>query len=196
MKEKAILEREVKTNEVETIAPSDNQADKIQSRPKRLNLEQLRNGFNNSTEQAQEPDITPTQNIVVETPNYDLLPELEPEKQKVILKIESEVASEKPKPKSKLKRILAALSLAVALGLGIFTAVDLGQSVSAFNAAETQYSINVATLMQKIASIDSGNKTSQLFETFPSELTPPESIGKDSNWFDRLCNFLSGLFGG
>ena len=136
------------------------------------------------------------ENIVIETPNYDLLPELAPEKKKRVLKLEKAVEKQKPKRASWLKRVALALGIGVTIALGVFTAVELSDSISAYNAAQSEYSVNVATLMQKIASVDSGNKMSELVETFPEQLLRPGDFEEQSNWFDRLCNFLSGITGG
>lgn len=136
------------------------------------------------------------ENIVIETPNYDLLPELAPEKKKRVLKLEKAVEKQKPKSVSWLKRAALALGIGVTIALGVFTAVELSDSISAYNAAQSEYSVNVATLMQKIASVDSGNKMSELVETFPEQLLRPGDFEEQSNWFDRVCNFLSGITGG
>ena len=171
-----LLEKEVKVEE------------KLEQAKQKINLSSIKQAAQAETKQ---------ENIVIETPNYDLMPELSTEKKKRVIKLEKAVHSEKPKRKSSwLKRGILAAGLAITLALGIFTAVDLADSISAYNAAQNQYSVNVATLMQKIASVDSGNKMSELIETFPEDLMRPSDFEQQSNWFDRFCNFLSGLFGG
>ncbi len=145
-----------------------------------------------------EKTFSKQQNIVVETPNYDLMPEITPQKKKRVLKLEKLVEKEEPKKKrlSYLKRGALALGIGVTIALGIFTAVELSNTISAYNVAQSEYSVNVATLMQKIASVDSGNKMAELVETFPDEVMRPSDFEEQSNWFDRLCNFLSGVIGG
>ncbi len=171
-----LLEKEVKVEE------------KLEQAKQKINLSSIKQAAQAETKQ---------ENIVIETPNYDLMPELSTEKKKRVIKLEKAVQSEKPKRKASwLKRGILAAGLAITLALGIFTAVDLADSISAYNAAQNQYSVNVATLMQKIASVDSGNKMSELIETFPEDLMRPSDFEQQSNWFDRFCNFLSGLFGG
>ncbi len=140
-----------------------------------------------------------TQNIVVQTPNYDLIPELPPEKKKRVLHLSQQVAKEQPKQKPKTslwKKLVAGGVIALTIGLGVSGAVELSSAVASYNAAQSEYSVNVANLIKNIASVDSGNKASELIETYPKELESPQAIKKDSNWFDRFCNFLSGLFGG
>ncbi len=141
-------------------------------------------------------NLEQSKNIVIETPNYDFIPEATPEKKKRLLKLEKEVEKSMPRKTSWIKRSVLALGIALTLSFGIYTAVDLSNSISAYNTIQNEYSINVATLMQKIASVDSGNKMSELIETFPDELMRPSEFEIQSNWFDRFCNFLSGLFGG
>lgn len=172
-----LLEKEVKVEE------------KLEQAKRKINLASIKQATSTEKEQKK--------NIVIETPNYDLMPELSSEKKKRVIKLERAVEKQKPKKKvSWVRRGILALGLAVTLALGIFTAVDLADSISAYNAAQSEYSVNVASLMQKIASVDSGNKTAELIETFPDELVRPSDFEKQSNWFDRFCNFMSGLFGG
>ncbi len=162
---------------------------KIEEKHKKINLASI------SSQVEREP--APTKNIVIETPNYDLIPSLPPEKEKRVLKLERQVEEAKPKKKNKfLRKAIFASIIAIVVGLGVFTTVDLVGSASAYQAAQSTYSVNLANLLKNIASVDSGNKTAELIETFPSELLRPDELKKESNWFDRICNFLSGLFGG
>ncbi len=160
-------------------------------------LEKAKQKINLSSIQSQVSQPPQQENIVIETPNYDLIPETPPEKKKIILKLEKQVESQKPKKKtSVLKKAIVACVLALVVGLGVFTAVDLADSVAAYNATQSQYSVNLANLLKNISSVDSGNKMSELIETYPDELMRPDELKQQSNWFDRFCNFLSGLFGG
>lgn len=160
---------------------------KLESASKKINLSSIK-------AQVETPK---TENIVIETPNYDLLPEPTPEKKKRILKLEKTVEKKQTKTKkSVVKIVCAALLIGLVVGLAAFTGVELSNSINAYNAAESTYSINAAKLMQKIYSTDSGNKTAELIETFPTELMRPDGMKKESNWFDRFCKFLSGFFGG
>ncbi len=144
------------------------------------------------------PEEEPKQeNIVVETPNYDLIKDLSPAKQKRVLKLTKQAEKEKAKKSpSPVKKICLALILGLTISLGIYSTVDLATTLSAYNAAQSQYSVNVFNLLKNIASVDSGNKAAELVETYPKQLQSPDALKKQSNWFDRFCNFLSGLFGG
>ncbi len=160
-------------------------------------LEKAKQKINLSSIQSQVQSQPQQENIVIETPNYDLIPQTPPQKEKRILKLEKQVEKSQPKKKmSFLKKAIIASVLALTVGLGVFTAVDLSNSISAYNAANSQYSVNLANLLKNISSVDSGNKTSELIQTYPNELMRPDQLQQQSNWFDRLCNFLSGLFGG
>ena len=46
------------------------------------------------------------------------------------------------------------------------------------------------------SAIDTTKKGMEFIETFPEEEFDAGEAGKKSNWFDKLCNFFSGLFGG
>lgn len=160
-------------------------------------LEKAKQKINLSSIQSQVNQQPQQENIVIETPNYDLIPDAPPQKQKRILKLQKEVEKTQPKKKTSfLKKAIVASILALTVGLGVFTAVDLSNSISAYNAASSQYSVNLANLLKNISSVDSGNKMAELIQTYPDELLRPEHIQQQSNWFDRFCNFLSGLFGG
>lgn len=160
-------------------------------------LEKAKQKINLSSIQSQVKSQPQQENIVIETPNYDLIPQTPPQKEKRILKLEKQVEKSQPKKKMPfLKKAIIASVLALTVGLGVFTAVDLSNSISAYNAANSQYSVNLANLLKNISSVDSGNKTSELIQTYPNELMRPDQLQQQSNWFDRLCNFLSGLFGG
>lgn len=138
-----------------------------------------------------------TENIVVKTPNYDLLPELPPEKKTRVLKLTKKVEEQKKKTRSSvLKKCVFGSLLALVVGLGVFTAVDLADTMSAYNAAQNEYSINVATLIKNLYSADGHNKAAELVETHPKDIQRPDAVKKESNWFDRFCDFLSGFFGG
>ena len=54
----------------------------------------------------------------------------------------------------------------------------------------------MATYFERIATLDETNKAMDMFETYPEELNMPSQTAKKSNWFDRFCNWVSGIFGG
>ena len=74
--------------------------------------------------------------------------------------------------------------------------IQLIDASNALSAAQTQYEISLSQLIKKMSKIDSGNNMLELIETYPTELQEPSSISESTNWFDKICNFISGLFGG
>ena len=69
-------------------------------------LEKAKQKINLSSIQSQVSQPPQQENIVIETPNYDLIPETPPEKKKIILKLEKQVESQKPKKKTFKDRIV------------------------------------------------------------------------------------------
>lgn len=134
--------------------------------------------------------------VVVEKPNFDQLKELPPEKRKKVFKLEKEKVTEKKKNSFKLKLILASICLVILAAFCITTGVEIAKANQSLNAVQSEYSANVATLIQKIYSTETGNRSLSLFETFPEEDLTASSFYETSNWFDRFCKFLTGLFGG
>lgn len=136
---------------------------------------------------------------VVQTPNYDLIKEISPEKRKKIYKIEKTDIQKENKPftiSKKLKLILFALVFMVGGAFCLSSGIDMLNSTSVLNTAQTEYELSLSKLLKKISKTDSGNKTLELLETYPEELRDPSTIEESSNWFDTICNFISGLFGG
>lgn len=156
---------------------------KLEKASKKINLSSIK-------AQVESPK---TENIVIETPNYDLLPDVTPEKKKRVLKLEKLVEKKQPKPKkSVFKIVIAAVLIGLVVGLGAFTGVELADSINTYNAAQSSYSINAAKLMQKIYSVDSGNKTAELIETFPTELMRPDQMKNSQTGLIDFASFYRG----
>ena len=163
----------------------------------KVNLQKLRKQLESEKEQKQQ--MIKKERAVVETPNYDMIKEISPEKRKQIYKVEKIHPEEKAKPftfNKKLKIILFGLVFLLAGAFCISSGVQMLDSSTALQAAQSQYEISMTNLIKKISKIDSGNKALELIETHPREIKDPSSIEESSNWFDRICNFISGLFGG
>lgn len=133
--------------------------------------------------------------VVVEKPNFDKIEELPPEKRKKIFKVEKEKVEGKKKSK-KLTLILASVCLAILAAFCITTGVEIAKANQSLQAVQSEYSANLGSLIQKIYSTETGNRSLSLFETFPEEDLTASSFYQTSNWFDRFCKFLTGLFGG
>ena len=125
--------------------------------------------------------------------------EISPEKKKQIYKIEKTVPETRSKPftfSKRLKFILFSIAFVIGGAFCLSSGIQLLDATNALTAAQTQYEISLAQLIKKMSKIDSGNNLLELIETYPNELMEPSSIAESSNWFDKICNFISGLFGG
>ena len=132
----------------------------------------------------------------VEKPNFDKIEELPPEKRKKIFKVEKQYEKEKQHSTSKLKLAIVSICLVLISAFCITTGVEIAKASQSLQAAQSEYSANLLKLTQKIYSTETGNRSLSLFETYPEEDLTASSIYETSNWFDRLCKFLTGLFGG
>jgi hypothetical protein len=163
----------------------------------KINLQKLREEL--EREKQFKAESKKKERAVVETPNYDFIKEISPEKRKKIYKIEKTQSQTNVKPftfSKKLKFILFSIVFIIGGAFCISSGVQLLDASNALNAAQTQYEISLAQLIKKMSKIDSGNNLLELIETYPTELLEPSSIAESSNWFDKICNFISGLFGG
>lgn len=135
---------------------------------------------------------------VVEKPNFDKIQELPPEKRNKIFKLKKEKEETTPKRKtnSKLKIVLLGILISLFGAFFISNTVNIIKTSQAIQDTQSSYSASLFDLMQKISSTESGNRVLDLFETYPDQNLPANTIYKSSNWYDRLCDFLAGLFGG
>lgn len=175
-----LLEKETEQEKAKDVAKV-----KIQSKKEKEHLKDL---FDDKKERKD----------IIETPNYDKIEELSPEKRKRIFKIKKDKEEEKKKFKinSKLKLIIVGIAICVLSAFCITTSIEISNTSQNLQQIESQYDASLGSLIQKINSTEAGNKALDLFETFPEEDLSANSFYQSSNWFDRLCNFLSNLFGG
>lgn len=147
----------------------------------------------------QEPESKDS--LVVETPNYDFIETLTDEQRKKIFKIEREdqddSSSVKPK-KSKFKMIILSILFAIFGVWGIVNITTLDSLNGQISEITTEYNMNLITYLNNLHNLDATNAENMenLFETIPVENQRPNVIDEQSNWFDRFCNFIAGLFGG
>ncbi len=128
---------------------------------------------------------------IIEKPNYDFLQE---PKRKIKL-------SKKECHKTKrLSSKAAAAVLAVTLaGSGVICACNallIDQMSASYIQIDETYKMNLAKYLKDINNLDATKKSMEFLETYPDDVLDAGDIGEKSNWFDRLCNFLGGLFGG
>lgn len=120
--------------------------------------------------------------LIIEKPNYDF--------------IAKSNKKEKPRRKGKLKTIVLACALAICSVLCVSGAVMCDQLNDNYLELQDTYDLNLRTYLSNINKLNITNQGLEFLETYPEELNAPSDIGKTSNWFDRLANFIAGLFGG
>ena len=120
--------------------------------------------------------------LIIEKPNYDF--------------IAKSNKKEKPKRKGKLKTIVLACALAVCSVLCVSGAVMCDQLNNNYLELQDTYDLNLRSYLSNINKLNITNQGLEFLETYPEELNTPSSIGETTNWFDRIANFIAGLFGG
>lgn len=150
--------------------------------------------YEKTTESEPEPATEKKQEVsqnIIDKPNYDFIQENEK-----IVKL-----SKKEKVKKKPERKRLSLFLSIALGISaiicISNIVAIDQMSSNLAGIEHEfYDVNLPKYLKDIADLDTTKKGMEFVETYPDEEFDAGESGHESNWFDKLCNFLSGLFGG
>ncbi len=129
---------------------------------------------------------------VIETPNYDLMETLSEAQEEKVFKVEKN----QPKAERRISPLMKKIKIGImVLLIGVFgswtiyNAVELSQVVTEYNLKLDQYLLKLGTL-------DSASGMNDLFPTYPEDFNKASSIEKKSNWFDRLCDFIAGIFGG
>ena len=118
--------------------------------------------------------------LIIEKPNYDFIAK----------------SNKKEKKKGKLKTIVLACALAICSVLCVSGAVMCDQLNDNYLELQDTYDLNLRTYLSNINKLNITNQGLEFLETYPEELNAPSDIGKTSNWFDRIANFIAGLFGG
>ncbi len=138
----------------------------------------------------QEIKQKPSENII-EKPNYDLI-----EENKKVLSLKK---NKKEKPKNRKK--VAGIALACALGASAIVCITNAVIIENMNASYSNlyneyYNINLPSYLKKISDLDATKNSMEMIETYPDKMLDAGDLGEKSNWFDRLCNFIGGIFGG
>lgn len=130
---------------------------------------------------------------VIEKPNYDFIPE-----NKKIIKFHKKEKTQNLQKKSPKKRgIVFAVALAICSVLAV-TNITLLESYSAnlSNIEQEFYEVNLPKYLKNIANLDTTRKSMEFVETYPQEMQNAGDLGEKTNWYDKLTNFISGVFGG
>lgn len=135
---------------------------------------------------------------VIEKPNYDYIESLSSEEKEKIFKIEKEEVSKPKVSFGKLKVVALSILFAIFGVWGIVNIAKLDGLSSELTKIETVYKLNLATYAKNLATLDatSAENMENLLPTIPDQKGDSTDIGEQSNWFDRICNFIAGLFGG
>lgn len=128
---------------------------------------------------------------IIEKPNYDLIEE--PKKTIKLKRKEKQKTEKKP---NKLASIVLACALGICTVISIVNFSVLDQMENNISNLEQTYNLRIDKYIKNILNLDTTKKSMEFIETYPDELLDAGELGKKSNWFDRLCNFLGGLFGG
>lgn len=135
----------------------------------------------------------------IERPNYDFIEELtESEKERVYVVEREEKTLQPARKPSLFKKIVVGILFGI---LGIWSVVNIAKiDVLSSQVAEvsSEYSMNLLSYLNNLKNLDATNSENMqnLLNTIPDQDLSAGGIEKQSNWFDRFCNFLGGLFGG
>lgn len=136
---------------------------------------------------------------VIEKPNYDMIEELsEQEREKVYVIEKEEVKPQTNKKPSLFKKIVVGILFGIFGIWGIVNLTQIDLISSQVAEVSSEYNMNLATYLNNLRNLDATNSENMqnLFDTIPDQEIKASGIEKQSNWFDRFCNFLGGLFGG
>ena len=145
-------------------------------------------------------NLSASSSLVIETPNYDMIETLSEQQRQKIFKVEEgqEEGSKTSTKPNRFKIIMFSILFAIFGIWGIVNIATLDNLSSAISDITTEYNINLLSYLNNLHNLDATNSENMenLFQTIPKDELPPNTIGEQSNWFDRFCNFIAGLFGG
>ncbi len=113
----------------------------------------------------------------------------------------------KPSLKLRLKLAICAIALVLTClgGWAIYNAVEIKTLTGEAQAKNAEYNISVMKVIKTTSKLDDLTnpnsitnldelESANVVQIIPKEKVSPKTIEKQSNWFDRLCNWLSNLF--
>lgn len=137
-----------------------------------------------------------TQNVI-DKPNFDMLETLNEEEKTKVFKIEKIEQTTQPKPKrNRFKYIMIAILFAIFGTWGIVNISQIDILSKGVSEVSTEYSVNLGKYLLKLKKLDatSTQNMQNLLETIPEAGEGATQIKVQSNWFDRMCDFVSKLF--
>jgi len=135
--------------------------------------------------------------VILETPNYDFIETSKnPKNQCNIADIQTK-KKQKKRFRAKFSIILYTVVLIICAGWTIFNGIQI--SNTSHEIARIEYSIDSFNYIIKIDQLKIINEQensiiTNVIEVTPPPLTEPTQIQPHTNWFDRLCSWLSNLF--
>lgn len=142
-------------------------------------------------EKSEEKPEQESQNII-EKPNYDFI-----EENKKVIKLRKSLKPEAEKKKKNKRGIAIAVGLAICSVIAVANVTMLDNySSSLSNLQQEFYDVNLPKYLKNISNLDSTKKSMEFIETYPEEMQSAGDIGEKTNWYDKLTNFISGVFGG
>lgn len=174
---------------------------------KKTNSKRYFNAFSSSSYNTEKVENVEKQKAekktssIIEKPNYDFIEPLSEQEQQKVYKIEHNIKQEKKVYTfgKRMRTVLFSVVLLVCGIWGISNVVNINSVKAEYDAlSNVYYNINLPNYLKNLTQLDAVNKDNMenLFPTIPEESTKPTSIEKKTNWFDRVCEFLAGLFGG
>lgn len=127
---------------------------------------------------------------IIEKPNYDLI-----EENPKVLKLKKH-DKKANKPKKKLASIILACALGASALVCVANCVAIDNAKSAYINIDETYNLNLKAYLKNISKLDASKKSMQFLDTYPEDVLPAGDTGKKSNWFDNICNYIGGFFGG
>ncbi len=206
-KKEAIKEEESEREESQKeLSPKEEPKEEPKERSKEKPKEKTINIFSAASfkhktmQEEEEKEITKMESkvsSVIETPNYDLTETLSEEEHKKIFVIEKDAQKTKKGP-NKFKCILLSILFAIFGVWGIINVAQIDNVAGQIAEVTSQYNINLFNYLKNLYTLDATNSENMknLFETIPEDEAPATNINEKSNWFDRFCNFIGGIFGG
>lgn len=136
---------------------------------------------------------------IIEKPNYDMIETLSDEQRSIVFKEEKDEQKQEPKPKRNVFKLVMISILFAIFGVwGIVNIASIDSVNNQITQVSTEYGVNLVSYLNNLHNLDATNSNNMenLFETMSESGGGATVVKEQSNWFDRFCNFIGGLFGG
>jgi hypothetical protein len=138
-------------------------------------------------------ELEKPQPTVIHTPNYDFIET----NGKAEIKNKQSKKTKKRKFRAKLAVIVYSVLLLICVGWVTVNTIQISNTANEI----TQISYNIDTIQYvlKVDQLDCYNEGDEtlittIFEITPPALAQPTQVQPQTNWFDRFCSWLAGLF--